>query len=117
MKTRTFVISKTKVNEVKYAIERDCDAEIWVHLCDGFVRVQVDNVHGTALTMVTVESPYKERPAGDDSFESFNFRATQFSSDWWSNVDGAVKVQAVSHGDHKKNEIILKARQHEEATR
>ena len=111
MKTRTHTISKTKVEEVKFIIERCAEAEVWVDICDGFARIRVDNVSLDPANLLTVESPRKEN---DDPWCG-RIKCCKIDTDEFLRIDGPLKVQAVWHDDYRQNTMKIKAVMKQEA--
>lgn len=114
MKTRTHTISKTKVEEVKFIIERCAEAEVWVHICNGFARISVDNVDLDPANLLTVESPYKDCEI--DLYKHM-IPSAKIDTDEFLRIDGPLKVQAVWHDDYKKNTMKIKAVMKQEVTK
>ncbi len=120
MKTRTHTISKTKVEEVKFIIERCAEAEVWVDICDGFARIRVDNVALDPANLLTVESPYtKPGPPRrhEVGIHAHSIPCVKIDTDEFLRIVGPLKVQAVWYKDYKQNTMRLKAALKEEVAK
>ena len=106
MKTRTHTISKTKVEEVKFIIERCAEAEVWVDAYDALARIRVDNTSISPANLLTVESPRRDYEIDPYKYE---IPCVKIDTDTFLRIDGPLKVQAVWHDDYKKNTMKIKA--------